>query len=162
MTISSETAEIREALVRALEWQDAHVSSEAAVADLPAASRGRVPPGMPHSVWQLAEHIRLTQLDILDFCRNPEYRERNWPDDYWPPAAEQPDERSWTSCLAGVRSDRSALAHLVRDSARGLLDPIPHGNGQTLLREALLVIDHTAYHVGQIVLVRRALGAWNG
>lgn len=162
MTISSETAEIREALARALEWQDAHVSFEAAVADLPAPLRGRVPSGMPYSVWQLAEHIRLAQRDILDFCQNPEYREQAWPDDYWPPASEPPDEHSWASCLAGVRSDRSALAHIVRDAARGLLDPIPHGNGQTLLREALLVIDHTAYHVGQIVLIRRALGVWGG
>lgn len=162
MTIARETAGIRDALVRALEWQDAHVSFEAAVADLPAFMRGRVPSGMPYSVWQLAEHIRLAQLDILDFCRNPEYREQTWPDDYWPPAAEPPDEDSWKDCLAGVLSDRAALAHIVGDSGRGLLDPIPHGNGQTLLREALLVLDHNAYHVGQIVLVRRALGAWPG
>jgi hypothetical protein len=155
-----EGAEIREALARALEWDDAHAGFEAAVAGLAPELRGRIPPGFPHSAWQLAEHIRLAQRDILEFCCDAEYLEREWPKDYWPPAASPPDESAWGSCLAAVRDDRAALVHLVRDSARSLVAPIPHGDGQTLLREILLVLDHNAYHVGQIVAVRRALGAW--
>jgi hypothetical protein len=155
------TDEVREMLGRALGWEDGHVGFETAVAGLSAESRGRVPPGMPYSIWQLAEHIRLTQSDILEFCWNPEYRERRWPDDYWPPSPEPPDERTWQASCAAVAEDRTALAHLIRDSTSSIVAPIPHGDGQTLLREILLVIDHTAYHVGQIVLVRKALGAWH-
>ena len=155
-----EAGEIRDALARALDWEDAHAGFDAAVAGAPLALLGRVPGGFAHSIWQLAEHVRLAQRDILDFCRDPEYRERAWPDDYWPPSAAPPDEQSWARCLDAVREDRAALAHLVRDSARSLVAEIPHGQGQTILREVLLVIDHTAYHVGQIVAVRKALGAW--
>lgn len=155
-----ESREIREALARALEWEDAHAAFESAVADLEPELRGELPSGFPHSVWQLAEHIRLAQRDILDFCCDPEYRERSWPDDYWPRDATPPDEQAWAASISAVREDRAALARLVRDSARSLVAPIPHGEGQTLLRELLLVIDHTAYHVGQIVAVRKALGAW--
>ena len=155
-----EGEDIREALARALEWEDAHTGFEAAVAGLARELRGRTPPGFPHSVWQLAEHLRLAQRDILEFCCDPEYLEREWPKDYWPPDAAPPDDSVWEARLAAVRADRAALIHLVRDSARSLIAPIPHGDGQMLLREILLVIDHNAYHVGQIVAVRRALGAW--
>jgi uncharacterized damage-inducible protein DinB len=154
-----EAGEIREALARALEWEDAHVNLDSAVEGLAPGMRGRAPDGLPHSAWQLVEHIRLTQRDILDFCCDPEYRERSWPDDYWPPVAIPPDD-AWEASLAAVREDRTALARLLRDSTRSLVAPIPHGDGQTLLREIVLVIDHTAYHVGQIVAVRKALGAW--
>ena len=160
VTLRGEAGEIREMLALALEWEAAHVSVESAVAELAPSDRGRVPDGMPHSAWQLLEHIRLTQRDILDFCCDPEYRERTWPDDYWPPTAAPPDDAAWDSCLGSLREDRAALARIVRDSTRSLVAPIPHGDGQTLLREALLVIDHTAYHVGQIVTVRKAMGAW--
>lgn len=160
MTIASETAEIREMLAQGLGWEGAHVGFETAVAGLNPEDRGRVPSGMPYSIWQLAEHIRLTQRDILDFCRDPEYVEPHWPDDYWPKSVVPPDESTWQQTCAAVADDRNALARLVRDSNRSLVEPIPHGNGQTLLREAILVIDHTGYHVGQIVVIRKALGAW--
>jgi hypothetical protein len=160
MAVSAEAGEIREMLARALEWEAAHVNVDAAVAGLAPADRGRVPADQPHSVWQLVEHVRLAQRDILDFCCDPEYRERAWPDDYWPPSASPPDDSAWDACLDSMREDRAALARIVRDSTRSLVAPIPHGDGQTLLREVLLIIDHTAYHVGQIVTVRKAMGAW--
>lgn len=159
-TTEAETDEVRDMLARVLSWGDAHVDFESAVDGLPAGLRAHVPPGLPYSVWQLAQHLRLTQRDILEFCVDPEYRERHWPDDYWPDPAIPPEEVEWHACCAAVRSDRDALARLVRDPARNLLEPIPHGNGQTLLREVLLVIDHSAYHIGQIVLVRKAMGEW--
>jgi uncharacterized damage-inducible protein DinB len=153
-------ATLRAQLARVLDWQDAHVGFEKAVAGLPARLRGAQPPGMPHSPWQLVEHLRRTQRDILDFCRDPSYQEPTWPDDYWPPTAEPPDAAAWDASLAGYRADRAALQHLAADPAVDLFAAIPHGTGQTPLRELLLVADHTAYHVGQLVLVRRALGAW--
>lgn len=160
MTTDAESLEIREMLARALGWEDGHVGFETAVAGLSSEQRGRVPEGMPYSIWQLAEHIRLTQRDILDFCCDPEYKEPHWPDDYWPRTTAPPDEAAWQVTCAAIADDRNALAHLVRDSTRSLVAPIPHGNGQTLLRESVLVIDHTSYHVGQIVLLRKLLGAW--
>ena len=160
MTTAEEGVEIREMLARALGWEDGHVGFETAVAGLAPEHLGQLAPGMPYTIWQLVEHIRITQRDILDFCRDPEYREPTWPDDYWPPSAAPPDDGTWESSCAAIADDRNALAHLVRDSTRSLVAPIPHGNGQTLLREAILVVDHTAYHVGQIVLMRKALGSW--
>ena len=157
---SGEISEIREMLARALGWEDGHVGFETAVAGLTPDQLGRVPDSMPYSIWQLAEHLRLTQRDILDFCRDPEYKEPRWPEDYWPKTTTPPDDRAWEATCAAVADDRNALAHLVRDSSRSLVEPIPHGEGQTLLREAILVIDHTSYHVGQIVLIRKAIGAW--
>jgi hypothetical protein len=160
MTTEAQTDEVRETLARVLAWEDAHVSFESAIGGLPAGLRAHVPPGMPYSVWQLAQHIRLTQRDILEFCVEPEYHERRWPDDYWPDPAIPPEDAEWHACVAAVRSDRDALARLVRDVNRSLMAPVPNGDGQTLLREVLLVIDHSAYHVGQIVVVRKAMGEW--
>jgi hypothetical protein len=104
--------------------------------------------------------MRISQHDILDFCVNPEYEERRWPQDYWPAAAEPPDAASWDASVAGFRRDREALGRLAEDAAVDLFARIPHGSGQTYLRELLLVADHTAYHVGQLVVVRRCLDAW--
>jgi uncharacterized damage-inducible protein DinB len=160
MTTVANTDEVRDMLARVLAWEDAHVSFESAIDGLPPGLRTHVPPGMPYSVWQLAQHIRLTQRDILEFCVEPEYRERHWPDDYWPDPAVPPADSEWHACAAAVRSDRDALARLVRDSNRSLVAPVPNGDGQTLLREVLLVIDHSAYHIGQIVAVRKAMGEW--
>jgi hypothetical protein len=111
---------------------------------------------------QLVEHLRLAQRDIRDFCIDPEYRERRWPEDYWPGTAAPPDEDAWTNSLAGFDKDRLALADLALDPSIDLFATIPHGSGQTYLRELLLVAGHGSYHIGQIVLVRRALGDWTG
>jgi len=151
---------LREQLARLLSWSDAHVSLDEAVAELPPELRGRTPPGLPYSPWQLLEHLRLAQRDILDFCVNPKYKELRWPDDYWPAGAAPPSDAAWDESLEGFRRDRAALQALARDPELRLTDPIPHRNGQTYLRELVLAADHTAYHVGQLVVVRRLLGAW--
>jgi len=151
---------LRTQLVRLLTWQDAHVSYDAAVTGMPAPLRGVTPPGLPYSAWQLLEHMRLTQLDILEFCRNPEYQEMAWPADYWPKRPEPPDDEAWDRSVAGYLTDRDALVQLASDQALDVFAVIAHGTGQTYLRELLLVADHNAYHVGELVLVRRLLGSW--
>jgi hypothetical protein len=151
---------LRDQLARALAWNEAHTSFDDAVAGLSRPLRGKVPAGLPYSPWQLVEHLRITQHDILDFCRNPDYQERKWPDDYWPETAEPPSEAAWEESVQRFQEDRAGLEALVRDSTVDLSSRIPHGSGQTYLREILLVIDHSAYHVGELVVVRRLLGAW--
>jgi uncharacterized damage-inducible protein DinB len=151
---------VRDHLARALSWAEAHMSLDDAVADLPAPLRGRKPDGLPYSPWQLLEHIRITQHDILDFCRNPNYKEIAWPDDYWPTSAAPPSDSAWDASVRQIRNDRAGLEALARDESLDLAARIPHGTGQTYLREILLVIDHTAYHMGELIVVRRLLGAW--
>lgn len=152
---------LRAHLQRALDWQDAHATLVASVADLAPALRGKTPAGFPHSVWQLLDHLRLAQHDILDFCQNPSYKEElHWPDDYWPSSAEPPTAGAWNESIAACNRDLAAFQQLAGDPRCDLFAKIPHGSGQTYLRELLLVIDHNAYHVGQIVAVRKALGAW--
>lgn len=151
---------LRAQLARLLDWEDAHLSFDAAVEGVPPKLRGAAPAGLPYSPWQLIEHLRLTQHDILDFCRNPNYRELHWPDDYWPASAAPPKPADWDESIAQFRRDRAALQSLASDSKIDLFAQISHGSGQTYLRELLLVADHSAYHLGQLVTVRRALGAW--
>jgi len=151
---------LRAQLAHFLDWHEAHATFDAAVDGIPAALRGTVPSGLPHSAWQILEHLRITQHDILDFCRNPSYREIAWPDDYWPSSPVPPAESAWEASLTAYRQDREALQQLARDPKTDLFASIPHGSGQTYLRELLLVVDHAAYHIGQLVLVRRLLGVW--
>jgi uncharacterized damage-inducible protein DinB len=152
---------VRDHLVKVLEWEDAHVSLDRAVADLPAAARGERPAGFEHSVWQLLEHIRIAQKDILDFCLNPKYsHDLKWPDDYWPRSPEPPGEEAWDESLAECRRTTERLQRMARE-VEDLTETVPTGEGsQTYLRGLLLAADHVAYHVGQIVQVRKALGAW--
>lgn len=157
----SADSSLRQQLVRLLAWEDAHVSFDAAVANLDPAMRGTRPSGLPYSPWQLLEHLRLTQEDILDFCRNPGYRERRWPDDYWPASPDPPTPDAWAASVRGFERDRDALQALTLDDGIRLEATIPHGNGQTYLRELLLAADHAAYHIGELVVVRRLLGAWS-
>jgi uncharacterized damage-inducible protein DinB len=151
---------LRRQLARALAWREAHVGFDAAVADLPAELRGRRPQGYPHSCWEIVEHVRLAQRDLLEFCRNPEYAAPRWPEEYWPARPEPPTAESWEASVAQFRADREELEAFVTSSGVDLGARIPHGTGQTYLRSVLLVLDHTAYHVGQLVAVRRLLGAW--
>jgi uncharacterized damage-inducible protein DinB len=157
----SDDRALRAHLRRLLSWEDAHVSFDRAVAGLPARLRGMTPPGWAHSAWQLLEHIRICQHDILDFCRNPKYAEMAMAD-YWPPSAEPPTATAWSASVAAVRRDRAAMKKLAAERKVDLFARIPHGSGQTYLREILLVADHNAYHVGQLVALRRALGDWRG
>jgi uncharacterized damage-inducible protein DinB len=130
------------------------------VKGIPPSLRGVVPDRLEHSAWQLVEHLRLAQTDILEFCVNPKYKEQKWPDDYWPRDARPKNAAAWTASIAAYRRDLKALQRLAADRAIDLFAAIPHGDGQTYLREILLVADHTAYHVGQLILVRRALDIW--
>ena len=151
---------IRDHLVRALAWEEAHVGFDKVVAGVPAGQRGARPPGFEHSLWQQLEHIRLAQADILDFCVNAKYEHTlKWPDDYWP-APEPPGATAWDESLAAYGRDREALQRLAREIP-DLTAPVPTGkSNQTYLRALLLLIDHAAYHVGQMVELRRALGIW--
>lgn len=155
------TAAIREHLARALDWKDAHAGFDEATEGIPADKRGARPAGSEHSPWQLVEHIRIAQEDILDFCVNAHYEEKlTWPRDYWPTDPAPPDEHAWTESLRSYARDRDRLKHLAR-TVDDLVATVPRGKGaQTYLRAILLVIDHTAYHVGQLVAVRRGLGIW--
>ena len=151
----------REQLARVLDWEDAHVSFDKAVADLPAGAPGARAGGFAHTPWQLVEHLRLAQDDILEFCQNVDYRHTmQWPDDYWPAAAGPASEQAWNDSIAGYTRSREALKRLAHE-VDDLTATVPTGKaGQTYLRAILLAADHAAYHVGQIVAVRRALGVW--
>lgn len=153
-------AALREQLGRLLAWEDAHAGFEASVTDVPAEQRGVQPAGLPYSLWQLLEHLRRTQHDILDFCVNPAYVEPEWPADYWPPTPAPPSAEAWDDSIRQFLSDRQALQELARDPSVDLFARIPHGQGQTYLRELVLAADHSAYHVGEMVVVRRLLGVW--
>jgi uncharacterized damage-inducible protein DinB len=144
----------------ALTWQEAHASLDHAVKGLSPALRGKRPANFPHSAWELVDHIRRTQRDLLEFCVNPKYHEPKWPDDYWPGSPEPPSDAAWTECLAAIRADARVLADFTTRNTATLTEKIPHGTGQTYLRTVLVAVDHTSYHAGQIVAVRRLLGAW--
>jgi uncharacterized damage-inducible protein DinB len=153
-------ASLREHLVKLLDWQDAHAGFEKAVANIPPKDRGRQPAGLPYSPWQLLEHLRRTQEDILDFCVNAKYEERAWPDDYWPSAVAPDSDKAWDESVSQFKKDRKALQKLAADPKIDLFARIPHGSGETYLRELLLVADHTAHHLGELIVVRRLLGNW--
>jgi hypothetical protein len=151
---------LREQLIKLLDWQDAHVSFDAAVESIPPPLQGVRPEGLPYSPWELLEHLRLTQNDILNFCRNRDYKTPKWPDEYWPKTVSPPTPNDWQQSINTFRADRHSLQSLVADLALDLYAKIPHGDGQTYLREVLLVADHSAYHMGELVAVRRLLGVW--
>lgn len=151
---------LREQLSRLLAWEDAHVGFDTAVDGIPAELRGKRPSNLPYSPWQLVEHLRVTQRDILEFCRNPNYRELKWPDDYWPKSAAAPSPAAWDESIRQFRQDRKALQQLAADPQVDLAARIPHGDGQTYLRELVLAADHAAYHIGELIVVRRLLGIW--
>ncbi len=151
---------LREQLIKILDWQDAHVNFDDAVAGIPPSLQGVRPEGLPYSPWELLEHIRITQSDILNFCRNPAYEAPKWPDEYWPKTTSPRTPDDWQQSVEAFRADRQALQVMTADPGLDLYAEIPHGEGQTYLRELLLVADHNAYHLGELVTVRRLLGAW--
>jgi uncharacterized damage-inducible protein DinB len=157
----TEKQDWRAILAASLDWEQAHAKLESAVKGLDAPLRGKRPEGYPHSVWELLEHIRITQHDLLDFCQNPDYEEKlAWPQDYWPSSPEPPTADAWDKSIEDWRRDREALARFTIESKVDLTAKIPHGTGQTYLRTILVAVDHASYHIGQIVSVRRLLGAW--
>jgi hypothetical protein len=151
---------LRDQLARFLDWQEAHVGFDKAVDGIPVNKRGARAPGFEHSPWQIVEHMRLAQEDLLDFCVNPNYEHNlTWPDDYWPDAT-PPSEAAWKGSIASFARSREKVKALARE-VKDLTAKVPTGKaGQTYLRAILLVADHAAYHVGQLVALRRALGVW--
>lgn len=154
-----ETVSLRRHLANLLQMKGAHVNLEAAVSGFPPALRGVKPPGAPHSAWQLLEHMRIAQQDILDFSRNPKYRDKKFPDDYWPTTEAPPNDAAWDESVRQFQEDLQEIQDLLADTKNDLLAKIAHGSGQTLLREALVAADHNAYHLGQLVYLRKMLEA---
>jgi uncharacterized damage-inducible protein DinB len=151
---------LRAQLVKLLDFKEAHVDFDRAVKGISPRLRGARPEGAEHSLWQLVEHLRIAQADILEFCLTANYKVMKWPGDYWPKTPAPRNPAAWTKAIASYRRDRKALQRLAANPGIGLLAAIPHGTGQTYLREILLVADHNAYHIGQIVALRRRLGIW--
>jgi DinB superfamily len=159
---TEEHAPLREQLIALLRGGQAHVTFDDALKDLPAELRGTVPPKLPYSAWQLLEHLRITQRDILNFSAPPTggYQPLEWPDDYWPRSPLPPGPRAWDQSIAAIRTDLEHFEALIQNPGADLFKPFRWGDGQNLLREALLIADHTAYHLGELVVLRRLLGAW--
>jgi len=151
---------LRDHILYVLQGGGAHLNFEQAFADLPAHLRGAKVSGVPHSPWRLLEHLRICQWDILEFSRNPKHVSPDFPDGYWPATDAPPHATAWDQSTEAFRADLQSMINLVADPNTDLFARIPHGDGQTILREALLVADHNAYHLGQIAFLRRCLGAW--
>jgi hypothetical protein len=151
---------LREQVVFLLTGEGAHVGYETALKDIPFPLQGTRPPGIPHSPWELLEHLKIAQWDILEFTRDAKHVSPTFPEGYWPPNPAPPDPEAWGRSVRKFHDDLKAMATLVQDQSNDLLARIPHGEGQTILREALVLADHNAYHLGQLVLVRQLLGAW--
>ena len=151
---------LRKHLVELLAGGQAHAKFEDVIKGLPPGLRGAKPANFPHSPWMMLEHLRIAQWDILEFSRNPKYKSMNWPDDYWPKTEAPPTEKAWDESVKQFRKELKTMQSLVENPKTDLFAPIKWGDGQTILREALLVADHNAYHTAQLVDVRRLLGAW--
>jgi hypothetical protein len=151
---------LREHVRDLLKGGGAHLDFEKAIAGLPAGLRGAKPPGLPHTPWRLVEHMRIAQWDILQFAIDPHHTSPEFPEGYWPRGDAPPSGAEWDKSVSAFRADLQAMIDLVADPKTDLFTPLPHGDGQTILREALLVADHNSYHLGQLVTVRRLLGAW--
>ena len=154
----SEQAALRKHVLYLLQGGGAHVDFDAAVAKFPPRLQGAKPARAPHTAWRLLEHMRIAQWDILEFTRNPKHVSPAFPEGYWPEEDAPPNKNSWAKSVEAFRQNLQAMKKLVAKS--NLLAPIPHGSGQTVLREALLVADHNAYHLGELVMLRRMLSIW--
>lgn len=161
-TQNLEDREIRQHLVEFLRGKGAHVDLDAAVKDFPPPQYAKKPAGAPHNAWQLLEHMRISLHDLLDFCTDSDYVAPEWPAGYWPERDAPVDRQEWDQSVRALKEDLKDFEKLVKDPATNLYAKIPWGEGQTVLREALLAGDHTSYHLGQLVMLRKQLDAWNG
>ena len=152
--------ELRQHLVKLLKGGDAHADFDRAIGKFPANLRGKRPEHAEHSAWELLEHLRIAQWDILEFSRNPRHKSPEFPAGYWPRTQTPPNAEAWNKSVESFRKDQRAFCDLVSDKSTDLFAKIPHGEGQTVLREALVAADHNSYHLGELVLLRRILGAW--
>ena len=153
---------LREHVVKLLDGRSAHVPIEEVLADFPAELRGVRPVGLPFTAWRLLEHMRIAQWDILEFSRDPKHVSPEFPSGYWPATDAPPYADAWDQSILAFQADLRSMKRLVKKPSTDLVARIPHGTGQTILREALLIADHNAYHLGQLVILRRLLGAWKG
>jgi len=151
---------VREQVIKLLQGGQAHVTFDDVIKDFPARLRGIKPDGAPHTPWQLLEHMRIAQWDILEFSRNAKHVSPAWPQGYWPKTEKPANDAAWKKSIASIKKDLLSIQKLVENPKTDLYAKIPHGTGQNILREALLVADHNAYHIGQLLLLRRLLGAW--
>lgn len=155
-------AELKKQLVALIDGGQAHATFEQAIENFPADLRGTVPEGLPYSAWQILEHIRIAQRDILDFSAPPTggYHGLKWPEQYWPEQPMPPSPEAWDRCVAAIKADRESFKALILKPGADLAKAFRWGTGQNLLREALLIADHAAYHVGELIILRRLLGCW--
>jgi hypothetical protein len=160
---TSETGALIKQLLALLQGGQAHADFEAVMRDFPAEHYGTLPANLPYSAWQILEHLRIAQRDILNFSAPPTggYQHLAWPDDYWPKSPAPPSPEAWGNAIAAIRSDRAAFEALLQKPGADLYKPFRWGDGQNLLREALLVADHNAYHLGELIVIRRLLGTWH-
>jgi len=154
---NNESVTLRSQLVDALRGHQSHIEFDSAVEDFPVDDRGVKPAGAPHTAWQLLEHMRIAQHDILEFSRNAEHKSPEWPEGYWPPTEAPPNAKAWDASVRAFQNDARELNKLVQDLQQDLFEPFDHGDGQTLLREALLVATHNSYHLGQLMFVKKML-----
>lgn len=152
---------LREHLRKLIVGKEAHVDWDSALKNVPEKLRGKAPEGSPHSLWEILEHTRIAQGDILEFCRNAQHVSPDWPSGYWPKTSSPPNAAAWDTSVKQLHLDREEMVRLVMDPKTDLTNTLPHGSGQTMLREALLLADHNSYHLGQFVLVRRLLNSWH-
>ena len=153
---TNESSRLRKMIVDAMSGHHAHIDLDSTVEDFPVELRGVKASGAPHTAWQLLEHMRIAQWDILEFSRNPRHKSPKWPDEYWPKSDTPANDEAWNKSVESFREDAKGLAQLIQN-AEHLLRPLEHGQGQTLLREALLVANHNSYHLGQLEFLKKML-----
>ena len=159
-TATNNSKEVVKQLKELILKGNAHATLEDALANIPKAALGKVPAKLPYSIWQLAEHIRITQWDILEFSKDAKHKSPKWPDEYWPKEKAPKEANAFEKCVKQIKKDRKEFITLLEKEDTDLYTPFPHGQGQNLLREAMLIADHTSYHVGEIIVIRRLLGNW--
>lgn len=160
--MNTQANSLKQNLAQLLQKSNAHADLDAALGGLDAKSRGAKLPHLPYTIWQLVKHLQIAQQDILEFTENKNYKPLDWPNDYWPEETAPASEQEWTETLAGISNSLVSFSSLITSENSDLLAPFAHGDGQNLLREAILIIDHLSYHTGQIVLIRRLLDNWEG
>ena len=160
--ISSEFNILVKNLVDLIEKGNAHISLDKALENIPYSLLGEKPGNLPYSIWQITEHIRIAQWDLLEFSRNPKHVSPEWPKGYWPKEAAPQSEDAWQKCVEKIKAERKSFITLIENAGSDLFKPFKHGTGQSLLKEALVLADHNSYHAGEIIIIRRLLNAWNG
>jgi hypothetical protein len=158
--ISEDHAMLVKNLVSLLEKGNAHVSLDRTLQGIPLASLGETPPRLPYSIWQIAEHVRIAQWDLLEFSRNEKHISPQWPEGYWPKEAAPLNEDAWEQCVSQIKADRASFIALIKQAGVALYQPFKHGDGQSLLKEVLVLADHNSYHAGEIVIIRRLFNIW--